>query len=349
MGTIQDISAETILKKQLAEEEERRQNDMRNLFEVIHMDQNVFAAFDEDAEQEFARMRQALANRKISAGEKLINIYQSVHAVKSNALIVGLAAYGEKLHGLEEKIKIIQEKEGEISFEDMNFISQEVEKPMQAKEEFPEILNRLRNFNSYGFTDSTAAAQGNTEEALLSDLKKACSLVAADENKKVNLLAEKIDPRALSCGPTRVIKDVLTQLIRNSVHHGIEIPADRLAQGKNETGKITVSLTMEDADAFIRVVLSDDGRGLDYDRIEKVARKKGILNNVPVEDINRSLLSNILFSPGFSTSENENIHGGRGIGLNLVRDRLREVKGTIGIKSKKGQGLVFDLKIPTGG
>ncbi|MDR0287461.1 MAG: chemotaxis protein CheA, partial [Clostridiales bacterium] len=96
----------------------------------------------------------------------------------------------------------------------------------------------------------------------------------------------------------------------------------------------------------VHMVLTDDGRGLDYKRIQKIAKAKGMLKNVPADKVNRQFLSNIVFSPGFSTSETEDLHAGRGIGLNLVKDRLKEAGGKIRIQSKDGQGMVFDMVIP---
>ena len=140
------------------------------------------------------------------------------------------------------------------------------------------------------------------------------------------------------------MKDILTQMVRNAVHHGIERPEARLASGKDETGKITLKLTLED-DA-VRMILSDDGQGLDYNRIVETARGKGLLKNKSQKEINPSFISNIIFNPGFSTSEEEGIHAGRGIGLNFVKARLIEVNGKIRIKSKKGEGMSFDMLIP---
>ena len=337
MGTVQDISAETILKKQLAAEEEGRQEDMRNLFEVMQVDQNVFENFSEDADYEFKRIMDLLCDNNISNRKKLIYIFQSVHAVKSNALIVGLSGYGEKLHNLETKIKALMDCEEEPENNEVSLIGNELVKSIQEKEKFPEILERLRNF-------SASSGVKKDTEIFIDTIKKACEKVATDKNKKVDLVTETIDQSALTRGPRRLIKEVLTQLIRNAVHHGIEKPEERLALGKDETGKISLKISIEGD--VIRIILSDDGRGLDFDRIREEAKAKGLLENMPEKEINLQFLSNIIFAPGFSTSETDDIHAGRGIGLNLVRDRLKEVNGKIRINTKKGQGLVFEVQIP---
>jgi chemotaxis protein histidine kinase CheA len=139
------------------------------------------------------------------------------------------------------------------------------------------------------------------------------------------------------------MKEVLTQLVRNSVYHGIEAPEKRVGLSKNETGKITLSVKVENG--AVHIVLGDDGGGLDYKRIAQIAKEKGLLRK-DADTRDELLLSNIIFSPGFSTSETENIHAGRGIGLNLVKDRLREAGGSMRLKSIKGRGLIFDIQIP---
>jgi two-component system chemotaxis sensor kinase CheA len=339
MGTIQDISAEILLKKQLAEEEALRQNDMRNLFEVMQMDQKVFRDFVEDADIEFRRAKVMLQDKKVTFEKKLINLYQSVHAIKSNALITGLSGYGEKLHALESKIKTQQEDPEGFDSKRFLGITDDFEKLIEEKEKFPEILKRLRDFSA-----SLAGGAIKEEDVFLKTIKQACERVASAEGKKVVLKVDAFDKAALKRGPRRVMKDVLMQLVRNAVHHGIEKPKERLLHGKKETGKINLSVKLENDK--VRMILSDDGQGLDFSRIAKTAQAKGLLLNPKADKQDQQLLSRLIFNPGFSTSETEDMHAGRGIGLNLVKDRLKEVHGKINIQNKTGQGLVFDIQIP---
>jgi two-component system chemotaxis sensor kinase CheA len=338
MGTIQDISAEIALKKQLAEEEARRQEEMRTLFEVMQVDQKVFADFIEDTDDEFGRINALLKNKDISNRQLLVNLFQLVHAVKSNAMIAGLSGYGEKLHALETKIKNLREKEDEPSFEEILHITLELEKLQTEKEKLEDTLKRLKDFNAQGKTE-----RKKEDEVFTDALRQACKRVAADENKKAVFIVEKFDKQALSGAERRAIKEILTQLVRNAVFHGIESPEERIALGKNEEGKISLYLAVENN--YIHIILKDDGRGLDFDRIAQKAEKQGLLKN-PDDKNDRQFLTNLIFTPGFSTSDKEDLHGGRGIGLNLVRDRLKEINGTINIRSKKGLGLEYDMQIP---
>jgi len=338
MGTIQDISAETALKKQLAKEEARRHEEMHSLFEVMQADQKVFSYFIEDADYEFNQAHLMLKENNYSNRHALINLYQTVHAVKSNAVIVGLASYGEKLHELESKIRVLRNSDGEITSEDLGRIVAELEECIQEKVKLTEIVKRIKGFN----VENTKTIMD--DEAFTEVLRRACEKVAADEQKDATFIVEAFDRNALQNQELRrVMKDILTQMVRNSVFHGIEKPEKRLACGKGKTGKITLSVNVEN-DA-IHIALADDGQGLDFDRIAQQAEARGLIEN-PDDKNNQQFLTNIIFSPGFSTSETENIHAGRGIGLNLVRDRLKEVNGTMQIRNQAGQGLTYMLTIP---
>jgi two-component system chemotaxis sensor kinase CheA len=343
LGTFQDISAEMALKKQLAEEELRRQDEMRNLFEVMQVDPKVFDDFIEDADYEFDRINTALQKRDLSNSDMLVSVYQSLHAIKSNALIVGLSSYGERLHSLETEIKELRKKENP-SFNEILHITMELEKLMEDKQQFPEILKRINDFSAAGMETVK-----RKEAVFIETLTRACQRAASSEGKKVLLKVDALEIETLLSDRRREVKEILTQLIRNAVCHGVEYPEERKSKGKDETGIIRLSVTT--GNGQIRITLKDDGQGLDFDRIAQKAEERGLLKN-PGDKTNTRFLSNVIFSPGFSTAEVENLHAGRGIGLNLVRDRVKELGGKIRLRSEKDRGLNFDIQLPfenTGG
>jgi chemotaxis protein histidine kinase CheA len=136
---------------------------------------------------------------------------------------------------------------------------------------------------------------------------------------------------------------VLTQLVRNAVYHGIEAPDHRMAKGKDESGCITLSISL--SGGKIVVQLNDDGKGLDFQAIRNKARSTGLVTDEKQLEDRNSLLQ-VLFSPGFSTAEEAGMHAGRGIGLNLVKDRVKEMKGAIKLQSEDGKGTTFRILIP---
>ncbi|MDR0720893.1 MAG: hypothetical protein LBF78_14755, partial [Treponema sp.] len=271
LGTLQDITAEVLLKKQLAEEESKRQEEVRGLFELLQVEQKMFNEFIEDTEYEFDRVNEKLKDKKLPPQDLLVEIYQSVHAIKSNSLIVGLSSFGEKLHALETEIKELRQKD-QISFKDMLHITVELENRMRDKDKILEMVNRLQSFHS-----GSGETLKRDNDVFMEALIKACDNAAADLRKKTRFTVETFDADALIHGQRRVMKEILTQLVRNAVYHGIEAPEERNRLGKDETGRLSLSVTVE-GDA-IRMTLKDDGRGLDFDKIAARAEALGLIKN----------------------------------------------------------------------
>jgi len=341
--TVYDITTRVELQQRLAEEEARRQEEMQAVFELIQVKPDVFNDFMSDMEHEFDSIDKILKNEALSAHDALVKVYQSIHAIKSNAVILGLNVFGNKVHNLESKIKKLREMRGEVPFGEMLNLTVDIEKISKEKEGFRDIINKLQ---SYAEDTNEPKPDGGNErqKVLIEALTKTAAKVAEDLGKKIKFAATDIDTEAIEKGPRREMKEILMQLIRNSAVHGVEMPEDRKAKGKNETGIVKLSIKMAPDGKSIQMKLSDDGKGLDYKKIGERAVSRKLIKK---EDINnKDLLMKAIFSPGFSTAETEGVHGGRGIGLNLVRDRIKEIKGSIKLKSEDDKGTLFLMVIP---
>ncbi len=336
LGTVQDVTREVELQNQLAAEEGKRQDEMRSLFEVIHVEPRVLNDFIEDTEYEFERINDILKDNDRSSRDVMVDIYQSVHAMKSNAVILGLKSFSTKLHALEDEIRAMRDGDGEVSFEDVLHVTVELDKLMRIKDGFRDLIAKITSF-------STGEAKMQEEYVLVQTLERTIERAGADLGKKANLVVKGIDARAVSSGPRRAIKEILMQLVRNAVSHGIEEPASRLAKGKPEHGNVSLSIEMSDDKIIMQV--SDDGRGLDFDAIREKARAMNLLTD-PADFEDKNALSQVLFAPGFSTAKKADMYAGRGIGLNLVKDRVKEMRGTIKLQSEDGKGTMFRVTIP---
>jgi len=331
--SVYDITARVELQQKLTNEENKRNEEMKTFFEILQVEPLVFKDFIEDTEIEFFQVQKNLKQEMLSSHEKLLNIYQSIHAIKSNSIVLGLTAFSNKAHVLESGIKKLCEQ-NEVSFNDMLSLTIDIEKLTEKKDKIKTTINKINSFKLIQVI--------NNEQVLIEALTKTVNKTAADLNKKVKFIIGEIDSKALKKSPRRIIKDILVQIIRNSVAHGIEEPEERAATGKKQTGIIKLSIKMKDDK--IHVKLSDDGRGLDYRKISEKALR---LNLIKLEDKkNKDRLLKVIFSPGFSTAENETIYSGRGIGLNLVKDRVRDGKGSIKVQTESGKGTAFHLYFP---
>lgn len=136
----------------------------------------------------------------------------------------------------------------------------------------------------------------------------------------------------------------LNHMIRNAVDHGIEAPEERIAAGKPETG--TLRLQAEHRSGMLMIRLSDDGRGVNMARLRQRVLDRGLASQEIVDRLSEPELLDFLFLPGFSTSRNVTEISGRGVGLDVVRNAMREVGGVVRVTSKAGEGMAFHLELP---
>ena len=139
-----------------------------------------------------------------------------------------------------------------------------------------------------------------------------------------------------------LISDPLVHLVRNSLDHGIEMPAERIVAGKPETG--TVSLSAYHRGGHIVIEVSDDGKGLDKDRLRAKAIEKGLLEDDAI--LTDKQTYELIFLPGFSTAEKLTDVSGRGVGMDVVRKNIQSLGGNIEITSELGKGSTIAIHLP---
>jgi two-component system chemotaxis sensor kinase CheA len=140
------------------------------------------------------------------------------------------------------------------------------------------------------------------------------------------------------------LTDPLMHLIRNSVDHGLESPEDRIKAGKSEEGEVALDAYHEGGQICVRV--RDNGKGLDVNKIKKKAIKNGIVTEAVAERMPDEDAYGLIFQPGFSTAETVTNISGRGVGMDIVKSKVEELKGKIEIQSQKGQGCTFIIRLP---
>ncbi|MGB8772528.1 MAG: chemotaxis protein CheW [Terriglobales bacterium] len=140
------------------------------------------------------------------------------------------------------------------------------------------------------------------------------------------------------------IKDPLTHLVRNAVDHGIEAPEVRQAAGKNPEGRLGLRAFHESGQ--VNIEISDDGAGLDQERIRIKALQKGLISADQAGRLTDREIVNLVFLPGFSTAEKVTNVSGRGVGMDVVKTYIEKIGGTVDLQSKRGEGVMVRMKIP---
>lgn len=167
--------------------------------------------------------------------------------------------------------------------------------------------------------------------------------LARSLNKKINLelQGEETD---LDKNLVEALADPLVHLIRNSVDHGIELPDVRVAKGKPEQG--TVMLGAKQEGDHISLTIEDDGAGIDPEKLKGIAIDKGLLDKETAARLTDSEAYNLIFMAGFSTKEKITDVSGRGVGMDVVKNSIARLNGTIDIESKIDKGSKLTIKVP---
>ena len=140
------------------------------------------------------------------------------------------------------------------------------------------------------------------------------------------------------------IGDPLIHLIRNAMDHGLETPDVRLAAGKPRSGTLVLAAVHEGNQIIISI--KDDGNGIDTDRVGRKAIEKGLISEEQFAAMSQREVFDLLFLPGFSTKDKATDLSGRGVGMDVVKTNIKKLNGLIEIKSTKGQGSEFILRLP---
>ena len=164
--------------------------------------------------------------------------------------------------------------------------------------------------------------------------------LAAKLGKKVDFVTQG-EATELDKGLVEKLTDPLTHLVRNSCDHGIELPAERKAKGKSETGTLTLAASHQGGNIVIEV--RDDGKGLNRAKLISKAREKGI--DAP-DSMTDSEVWSLIFAPGFSTAEVVTDVSGRGVGMDVVKKNITALGGTVEIESTEGYGMSVKVRLP---
>jgi len=167
--------------------------------------------------------------------------------------------------------------------------------------------------------------------------------IASKLDKKIDLIIEGVETE-IDKGMVDDIFDPLIHLLRNAVDHGIESPEVRRSQGKAEVGKIVLKAAHEGDSIVIEV--TDDGKGIDPEALREKALATKLMDRTVLERMAHRELLGLIFLPGFSTAKEVSNLSGRGVGMDIVRKKIEEIGGNVGISTVKGKGTKFIIRLP---
>ncbi|MDG4649240.1 chemotaxis protein CheA [Roseibacterium sp. SDUM158017] len=222
-----------------------------------------------------------------------------------------------------------------------SMLSQAVENAgLAANSDVSNGLDGIKQLAS-GIQESVMAIRAQPLKPVFQRMHRIIREAADATGKQVRLIA---NGEATEVDKTVIerLVDPLTHMIRNSVDHGLEDAAVRIAAGKPETGTITLSAAHRSGRVIIEV--SDDGAGINREKVREIAEAKGLV--APGTSLTPAEIDNLLFTPGFSSKEEVSALSGRGVGLDVVRREIQALGGRVTIQSVSGEGTTFTIALP---
>jgi len=372
--TVNDVTKRVMLSRELQESQEKAQAQLDLLLRILHVEPDNLTGFLTDADVSLKMVNSILkepAREESAFRAKIDGIYRQVHAVKGEAAALGLKTVEQRAHAFEESLNDLKGRSS-LSGSDFLPLVVKLDDLFNHLAQVREMLGRLvdlhqaiatRRTSGGGQMDASKvdawlggqhdatmqmqalSAQAPTEVATGLDrtLEDLANRVASSQSKQVTLKCKGLDrvPESYK----RAVKDITIQLVRNAVVHGIETPDERSRANKSETGTLGVEFSQRDSEGF-ELVVQDDGRGLQLERIKEVAIERGLITPAQAAMLDPRQTMALIFRPGFSTADRVTTDAGRGAGMDLVRILVAELGGRVGLASAGGRFSKFKIWLP---
>ena len=340
IATVQDVSDQIRLTRELEESQEASRKQMEWMLSILHVEPQLLKEFMEGVTLELNYIDSVLRKSETESNLMVIleKIFRSMHLIKGNATLVDLKFFVEKAHEFEENIAHIREKE-KISGSDFVPLVLMLKEMRNILGDLDNLIDRISNIHL-----NFRPKRNYENKIFLTSLANLIQTLSHDLNKKINFAAEGFDAGIIPYRFRLTSRQILIQMLRNSVYHGIENTEDRISAGKDETGVIELS-SRTTSDAF-ELVLRDDGRGIQLDELRKKVLKSGKWSEEEVVGWSDERLADMIFETGISTLNVANLVAGRGVGMDLVRDRVEKAGGKISLKFEKQKYCEFHITIP---
>lgn len=378
---VNDVSDAVYLEQRL--EKERSQNDMQieMLTTILNVNPKIINEFIANTKSHIEKINNVLKNPGSTQYElevKLNSIYREMHSLKGEASALKLHSFTKIASEAEDQLNVLQ-NQGKLSGNDFLPLAVHLDDLLSLSNTIEKLGERINRSSPASAANSSAATIPNSVVADLStpvaetqatnfsmnDLEVEGNAIDLEEESDSHLLAyyhdfaqdiaarqgKQVQLDSTTLGQVRIperlrntVKEISIQLLRNAVVHGIETPDIRQSVGKPAVG--TIGLEMQSSGQDFVVTLQDDGQGIDYDSIREKLVKEGRFDVQEASQLDHSGLLKQLFSSGFSTKENADEDGGRGVGLDIIKAQVKEYDGKLNINSEYGKMTRFVITLP---
>ena len=342
MVTVTDETEGVLLQHKLEEADEKKKMEMEQMLSILKIDPALLRGFIVNSRKVLKSISTKYEEHDGENFDELLNFtFQIIHNLKGNSIVIGLQILTDRFHKIEDGITKLKDNPKVVG-NDFLTILYEINEVDIIVGNMSDMLRKVANiYNKFSGEEQT-----DTNYDLIDHLKRGLSTMSEDTGKAINFSFTNDKNLNIPKIIQDPIRDVLIQLMRNSIAHGIEAPNVRIAQRKLIKGNIAV--TLDDSESSDEMILTyrDDGSGLNTAQIVEKAINKNLLQESERAKLNDAQIVDLLFSDGFSTNDDVDEYSGRGHGLGVVKTKIDELRGTFNVNFEKGVFFEMVIKFP---
>jgi chemotaxis protein histidine kinase CheA len=341
--TMHDVSERVKLQKELAEAQEKSQDQLDMLMNILHVDRPTLERFLHDTLESLHSINEIFRHNQISpsnARHQIDAIFRIMHKIKGEAATLGLASFETRAHAFEDGLMALRAQET-IAGNDFLPLTVKLDELLHHQAAVQVMVQR---FMALPMPEPLSAASDEPESRIWESMHALVQRMATTQGKRVTLHTDGLDATVIPEQYQKPLQDIVIQLLRNSVTHGIEPPEERLACHKNDTGEVEVRFELQETGYTL--VVRDDGRGIDAEQLRARVLAQGRWDAEEVTSWEQERLMSLIYEPGFSTATDTTQDAGRGVGMDLVKETVEEMEGHLEMSTMPGQYCEFRIVLP---
>jgi two-component system chemotaxis sensor kinase CheA len=335
--TVLDVTRQLELEQALGDVKKRARSEIEVMLDLLKVHPASLKYFLDSAERKLLEVNDHLRNMGTGSSDyrrSVGAIFRLVHALKGEAAVLGLDMFEGLAQQFEAELAALRDKDS-MSGEDLVALPLPLDEFLQRVTLARDLMTRLASYHD-AFSDAG-------ENAFVENLGSLARRIATDHGKEVQLITE-LDlfntlPRKVQSG----LKDIVVQLVRNAVVHGIEAPSERGERAKPSTGNIYVTLKPVGASEF-EFVLRDDGRGLMPPVIRTALQQSGRYTEEQLGQFDDRQVVMKIFDAGFSTATDVGRDAGHGVGMDVVKQKIEQLGARLRITTRDHMFTQFSIR-----
>ena len=341
MVTVSDETQSVLLRQHLEEAEQKKKQETEQVLSILKIDPAVLRGFLFNTKKTLAQISEKYEAHQ---GENYVSLldftFETIHNLKGNSTVIGLELMSSKFHAIEEEISKL--KGAMVAGKDFLKILYDIDEANKMLEDMAEMLRKIANI----YKKIPAEGQVVSNIMVMNTLQQGVEKMSEEMGKPASLKLKNDKNIVIPDAYIDPFKDIMIQLIKNSMAHGIEASDIRMARGKAAKGNLTIDLSTNAKDDIL-IAYRDDGGGLNLDKIKEKAIERNVVTEFEVENLPDEKVPELIFKKGFSTSEKADHYSGRGQGMNLVKNIIEDKKGGYSVNFESEKFFEIIIRLPS--